>query len=104
MVHLFLKNNSMNEHYKYIYTKFSFFGSLPTYKVFLNEQNKIVKWVFADNSFIYGYISDWALNHSGLDVGKATWAEESTLLLNNEKFKLNLYRSLHQKFKTELSE
>ena len=39
------------------------------------------KWVFADNTFIYGNVSEWALMHSGLDAAKSTWSEEPKLFL-----------------------
>ena len=91
----------MLETYKYLYTKMSTFGSLPTYKVFANSTDAKVKWVFADNTFIYGRISDWSLDHLGLDAGKASWSEESKLTLENEKRKLSLYKSSHLDFETE---
>lgn len=79
----------------------SIFGSLPTYKVFTSSIGSRAKWVFADNTFIYGSVSDWALRHSGLDSGKPTWSEEPKLFLENEKRKLILYKASHLDFITE---
>ena len=91
----------MTEIYKYLYTKISICGSLPTYKVFTNVEDNKTKWIFADNTFIYGYISDWSLRYAALDSGKASWANESKLTLENEKRKLILYRASHSDFITE---
>lgn len=90
----------MLETYKYLYTKISTQGSLPTYKVFSNTVDATVKWVFADNTYVYGHISDWSFNHIGLDSGKALWSEETKVFLELEKRKLNLYRDSHSDFKT----
>ena len=51
----------MNLTYKYLYTRFHVFGSLPTHKVFKSETGSQSKLVFADQSFIYGLVSDWLL-------------------------------------------
>lgn len=91
----------MPEIYKYRYTQISIFGSLPTYKVFKCMKGGKAKWVFADNTFIYGNISEWALMHSGLDSGKPTWSEEPKLFLEIENRKLILYKAMHPDFKTE---
>ncbi|MCH4243738.1 MULTISPECIES: hypothetical protein [Acinetobacter] len=91
----------MSEIYKYRYTQIGIFGSLPTYKVFTSSDSEKVKWVFADNSFIYGFVSDWALSHSGLDSGKPTWSEEPKLFLETEKRRLSLYRASHPDFITQ---
>lgn len=95
----------MSEIYKYLYTQIGIFGSLPTYKVFTNNSgiDSKVKWIFADNTFIYGRVSDWALKHLGLDSGKPTWSEESKLFLENERIKLSLYKASHPEFITEMS-
>ncbi|MGR2920504.1 hypothetical protein [Acinetobacter sp. 1125_18A] len=92
----------MLEIYKYRYTQISIFGSLPTYKVFTSSSGDKAKWVFADNTFIYGNVSDWALSHSGLDSGKSSWLEEPRLILEVEKRRLSLYKASHPDFKTEL--
>lgn len=92
----------MSEIYKYLYTQISRSGSLPTYKVFSSSIGNKAKWVFADNTFIYGNISDWALKHSGLDAGKPTWSEEPKIFLENEKRKLGLYKAAHLDFSTEM--
>ena len=94
----------MSEIYKYLYTQIGLSGSLPTYKVFSigSGINTQAKWIFADNTFIYGGISDWALRHSGLDSGKPTWSEESKLFVENEKRKLALYKASHPDFITEI--
>ena len=92
----------MSEIYKYLYTKISIFGSLPTYKVFTSITGHKAKWIFADNTFIYGNVSDWASKNSGLDSGKPTWSEEPKLFLENEKIKLSLYRASHLDFITEV--
>ncbi|MHA3054682.1 hypothetical protein E0H77_12585 [Acinetobacter sp. ANC 4633] len=93
----------MSEKYNYIYTKISTFGSLPTHKVFLSNISRKVKLVFADNTFIYGVVSDWGLTHSGLDSRKPTWVEEPKLFLEGEKIKLSTYRDSHPAFITEVS-
>lgn len=92
----------MTEIYKYLYTEISIFGSLPTYKVFISSTNNKTIWVFADDTFIYGNISDWSLRHARLDSGKSSWTEEPKLILENEKRKLILYRVSHLEFKTEV--
>ena len=93
----------MSEFYKYRYTQISVFGSLPTHKVFIcNVPNK-AKLVFADNTFIYGSISDWVLRNSDLDTRVSTWLEEPTAFLEDEKRRLSLYRASHHLFKTEPS-
>ncbi|MGR2922981.1 hypothetical protein [Acinetobacter sp. 1125_18A] len=91
----------MPEIYKYRYTQISIFGSLPTYKVFTNSKGDKAKWIFADNTFIYGCVSEWALIHSGLDSGKSTWSDEPKLFLEIEKRRLILYKATHPDFKTE---
>ncbi len=91
----------MSEIYKYRYTQISIFGSLPTYKVFTNGDGNKVKWVFADNTFIYGAISDWALTHSGLDSGGKKWMDEPKAYLETEKRKLSLYKASHPDFITK---
>lgn len=91
----------MSEIYKYVYTQIGTFGSLPTHKVFISNTSNKAKLIFADNSFIYGPISDWALSHSGLDSRKSTWAEEPKSFLESEKTRLSTYRNLHPTFKTE---
>ncbi|OTG94975.1 hypothetical protein [Acinetobacter sp. ANC 3832] len=91
----------MHANYKYLYTCFNIFGSLPTHKVFMSDTSNQSKLIFADNSFIYGSVSDWVLRNSGLDSRKATWEEESKLFLNKEREKLISYRSTHPLFQTE---
>jgi hypothetical protein len=56
----------MPEIYKYIYTQISVFGSLPTHKVLINSTHNKTKLIFADNTFVYGAVSDWAVGLSGL--------------------------------------
>lgn len=88
--------------YEYRYTQFGTFGSLPTHKVFLDTKvSNTAKFVFSDNTFIYGTVSDWFLRNSDFDTRKPTWAEESKIFLENEKRLLNSYRALHPLFKTE---
>ena len=91
----------MSEIYKYLYTKISIGGSLPTYKVFSGDIGGKTKWVFADNTFIYGYVSDWSLKHAGLDSGQASWLNEPKLTLETEKRKLAIYKASHLDFITE---
>ena len=91
----------MPEIYKYLYTQIGIFGSLPTHKVLISSTSNKAKLIFADNTFIYGGISDWALRHSGLDSGKSTWSEESKLFVDNEKRKLALYKASHPDFITK---
>lgn len=91
----------MSESHKYIYTQFSTFGSLPTHKVYLVNAEGRAKFIFADNTFIYGNISDWALINSGLDSRKSLWSEEPESFLKSEKIRLQRYRDLHPTFVTE---
>ena len=91
----------MSEIYKYRYTQISTFGSLPTYKVFISSTDGKTKFIFADNTFIYGTASDWALSHSGLDSSKSIWSEEPKVLLENERRRLELYKASHPSFTTE---
>jgi hypothetical protein len=79
----------------------STFGSLPTHKVFVSSVGRKTKLVFADNTFVYGTVSDWALSHSGLDSRTSVWSEEPKLFLENEKRRLSLYKALHPNFITE---
>lgn len=91
-----------NDIYEYRYTQFGIFGSLPTHKVFLNTKvSNSAKFVFSDNTFIYGTVSDWALENSDFDTRKSIWAKESEIFLENEKRLLNSYRALHPLFITE---
>ena len=92
----------MSEIYKYLYTKISICGSLPTYKVFSCGLGGKTKWVFADNTFIYGHVSDWSLKHAGLDSGQASWSNEPKLTQETEKRKLALYKASHFDFITEV--
>lgn len=91
----------MSESYKYIYTHFGTFHTIPTYKVFFDEVSKRVKFVFADNTFIYGPISEWGFNHSGLNTRKALWSDEPRSFLESEKNRLIKYKLLHPEFVTE---
>lgn len=93
----------MSESYRYIYTHFSTFGSLPTYKVFLDEIGGRVKFIFADNSFMYGTISDWGLRHSGLNKRHSLWSDEPKSFLESEKNRLLKYRHSHPEFVTEIN-
>lgn len=93
----------MSETYKYIYTQISTFGSLPTHKVFISSVGRKTKLVFADNTFVYSTVSDWALSHSGLDSRKSIWSEEPKSFLDSEKTRLSIYRALHPAFITEAS-
>ncbi|MFN0297459.1 hypothetical protein ACKVE0_07955 [Acinetobacter albensis] len=91
----------MKDTYRYLYTRISIFGFLPTHKVFVSNTSKKSKLIFADNTFIYGLISDWALNNSDFGSDKVTWLEEPKSYLDNEIKKLGLYRSSHPEFITE---
>ena len=94
----------MSEIYKYLYTQIGIFGSLPTHKVFTVSggiDNK-AKWIFADNTFIYGTVSDWALRNSGIGSRTSIWSEEPKSFLENEKRRLSLYRTSHPAFITEV--
>ena len=91
----------MNLTYKYLYTRFHVFGSLPSHKVFKSETGSQSKLVFADQSFIYGLVSEWAINNTHFDGCKPTWEQESKLFLAKEKDALVLYRLQHPHFKTE---
>ena len=88
--------------YKYLYTYFGIFGSLPTHKIFLNlkDSNKS-KFIFADNTFIYGIVSDWVIRNSDFDTRASTWDEEKKYFIDNETRLLNKYRKSHPLFKTE---
>lgn len=88
--------------YEYRYTKFGVFGALPTHKIFLNTKvRNTAKFVFSDNTFIYGVVSDWFLRNSDFDTRKPNWLEENKLFLETEKRLLSEYRALHPSFKTE---
>ena len=91
----------MNETYSYLYTRISIFGSLPTHKVFVSNTNNKSKLVFADNTFIYGLISDWTLRNSDFDSRASAWSEEPKSFLENEKRRLSSYKALHPSFITE---
>ena len=91
----------MPEIYKYIYTQISVFGSLPTHKVLINITHNKTKLIFADNTFVYGAVSNWAVGLSGLDSRKSIWSEEPKLFLEGEKRRLSLYRASHPAFITE---
>jgi len=93
----------MSETYKYIYTQISTFGSLPTHKVLISSVGRKTKLVFADNTFVYSTVSDWALSHSGLDSRKSIWSEEPKSFLDSEKRRLSVYRASHPDFITEAS-
>ncbi|GAA5184480.1 hypothetical protein GCM10023345_15200 [Acinetobacter kookii] len=93
----------MSEFYKYRYTQISVFGSLPTHKVLISNIPNKAKLVFADNTFIYGSISDWVLGNSDFDSRVSTWLEEPTAFLEDERRRLSLYRASHPLFKTESS-
>lgn len=91
----------MSESYKYIYTHFSTFGTIPTYKVFIDDVSGRVKFIFADNTFVYGLISDWGLKHSGLNTRKAIWSDEPKSFLESEKKRLIKYKLSHPEFVAE---
>lgn len=91
----------MNLNYQYLYTCFNVFGSLPTHKVFKSDTSNQSKLVFADNSFIYGVVSDWMLNNTDFYSGQPTWALEPTSFLKKELSVLSVYRSKHPNFQTE---
>lgn len=91
----------MYETYKYLYTHISTFGSLPTHKVFLNSTSNKSKLIFADNTFIYGLVSDWTLNNSAFGSRKSEWEEEPRPFLENERKRLILYKCAHPLFQTE---
>ncbi|OTG82841.1 hypothetical protein [Acinetobacter sp. ANC 4648] len=93
----------MSLNYQYLYTCFHVFGSLPTHKVFKSETSNKSKLVFADNSFIYGLVSDWTVNNTDFYSGKPTWEQESELFLKKELTILSVYRSSHPYFKTEMT-
>ena len=82
----------MNETYRYLYTRISIFGSLPTHKVFVSNTNNKSKLVFADNTFIYGLV---------FDSRASAWSKEPKSFLENEKIRLNLYKASHPTFITE---
>ena len=92
---------NMNDTYKYLYTHISIFGSLPTHKVFISHTSNKSKLIFADNTFMYGLVSDWALKNSDFASDKVTWIEEPKSYLESEKKKLVLYKSSHPLFITE---
>jgi len=85
-----------------LYTHFHVFGSLPTHKVFKSETGSQSKLVFADQSFIYGLVSDWTINNTHFDGYKPTWEQEPKVFLGKEKEALALYRVQHPQFKTEV--
>lgn len=92
----------MNNLYVYRYTRVGTTGCLPTHKVFINAQDKKkAKLVFADNTFIYGVVSDWFLKNSDFDTRKSTWGEENKAFIENEQRLLEIYKASHPLFKTE---
>ncbi|MNE13491.1 hypothetical protein D3C80_1063280 [compost metagenome] len=91
----------MNDTYRYLYTRISIFGSLPTHKVFVSNTSNKSKLVFADNTFIYSLVSDWTLRNSDFGSDKVAWIEEPKSYLENEIKKLVLYKSSHPLFITE---
>jgi len=91
----------MNDTYRYLYTRISIFGSLPTHKVFVSNVSNKSKLVFADNTFIYGLVSDWTLRNSDFDSRASAWSKEPKSFLENEKIRLNLYKASHPTFITE---
>lgn len=91
----------MTEIYNYLYTQMSVFGSLPTHKVLISNISKKTKLIFADNTFCYATVSDWALACSGLDSRKSLWSEEPKWFLESEKNRLSRYKVMHPNFITE---
>ena len=91
----------MPENYKYLCTQIGTSTSLPTHKVFVSGISRTTKLVFADNTFMYGIVSEWALNHSGLDSRKLAWSEEPKSFLESEKIRLSRYKALHPNFVTK---
>jgi len=95
----------MTEQYKYIYTNFSIFGSLPTYKVFTSsESNNIVKLVFVDGTFIYKNKNELSFIGSDLDMRNPTWSQEDKYLIEVEKRMLKSYKNRHPGFQTKKNE
>ena len=92
----------MPEIYKYLYTQIGIFGSLPTHKVLISSTSNKAKLIFADNTFIYSTVSDWALRNSGIGSRTSIWSEEPKSFLENEKRRLSLYRTSHPAFITEV--
>lgn len=93
----------MNETLTYLYTHIGTFGSLPTHKVYVDGLNNRTKLIFADNSFIYGKISDWALRNSDFDIAQHDWVNEPKEFLQKEKVILEIYRKNHISFTTMAS-
>ncbi|OTG87136.1 hypothetical protein B9T31_05885 [Acinetobacter sp. ANC 4558] len=94
----------MSDLYKYRYTRIGTTGCIPTHKIFINTQdNKIAKFVFADDTFIYGVVSDWFLRNSDFDTRRPIWSEESPSFIENEKRLLEIYKASHPLFKTEIN-
>ena len=71
--------------------------------MFVSNTNNKSKLVFADNTFIYGLISDWTLRNSDFDSRASAWSEEPKSYLENEKRRLSLYKASHPTFITEAS-
>jgi hypothetical protein len=95
--------------YEYRYTQFGTTGCLPTHKIYIDKEdivfgNIAAKFVFADNTFVYGVITDWFLRNSNLDTRKSTWNEEKNSFTENEKRLLKIYKDAHPSFKTEVNE
>ena len=98
----------MDQLYKYRYTQFGTIGCLPTHKIYINKEGVIfgniaAKFVFADNTFIYGVVTDWFLKNSNLDTRKSDWNNEENGFTENEKRLLKIYKDSHPLFKTEFN-
>ena len=97
----------MLELYEYRYTQFGTTGCLPTHKIYVNKQDVILgnfaaKFIFADNTFIHGVVTDWFLRNSHLNTRNSTWDQEEYNFTENEKRLLKIYKDTHPSFKTEV--
>ena len=64
---------------------------MSTHKVFISSVGRKTKLVFADNTFVYSTVSDWASSNSGLDFRKSIWSEEPKSFLDSEKTRLSTF-------------
>ena len=57
----------------------------PPIRFFKSETGSQAKLVFADQSFIYGLVSDWTINNTHFDGCKPTWEQEPKVFLGKER-------------------
>lgn len=93
----------------YKYTQFGTIGCLPTHKIYINPDNVKygqipAKFIFADNTFVDGFVTEWFLKNFNLDTRKQTWSEENKSFVENEKRLLKIYKDRHPLFQPKTGE